>query len=82
MDTRTRLSWLIFGMTNAVLFGAGIIPVLSIEALNDRAAILIPAVVILSFALAFPIAWRIVPWMRARYERRRSLMKTPVRTGG
>ena len=74
VDTRTRLSWLIFGMTNAVLFGAGLVPVLTIKPLSDHAAILIPCVVLASFALAFPIAWWLVPWMRARYERRQSLM--------
>jgi len=73
MDTRTRLSWLILGTTNAVLFGIGIVVVLSNKSLSQQ-AVLIPLVVILSFALAFPIAWWIVPWLRARHERRRSLM--------
>ncbi|MCF2523582.1 hypothetical protein [Bradyrhizobium sp. G127] len=75
MDTRTRLSWLIFGMTNAVLFGMGLVPVLTIKPWSEHAAILIPLVVLASFVLAFPIAWWLVPWMRARYERRRSLMQ-------
>lgn len=74
MDTRKRLSWLVFGMTNAVLFGAGIVPVLTVKSWSENAAILIPCVVAASFALAFPIAWWFVPWMRARNERRRSLM--------
>ncbi len=74
VDTRTRLSWLVFGMTNAVLFGAGLVPVLTVRSWSDHAAILIPLVVIASFVLAFPVAWRLVPWMRARYERRQSLM--------
>jgi hypothetical protein len=75
MDTRTRLSWLIFGMTNAVLFGMGLVPVLTIRSWSEHAALLIPLVVLASFVLAFPIAWWLVPWMRARYERRRSLMQ-------
>jgi hypothetical protein len=62
-------------MTNAVLFGLGIVPVLTIKAWSEYAAYLIPAVVVASFGLAFPIAWWFVPWMRARNERRRSLMK-------
>ncbi|CAN5395660.1 hypothetical protein BH10PSE10_BH10PSE10_11470 [soil metagenome] len=74
VDTRTRLSWLIFGMTNAVLFGAGLVAVLTIKSWSDHAAVLIPCVIIVSFALAFPVAWRLVPWMRARFEPRRSLM--------
>jgi hypothetical protein len=59
MDTRTRLSWLIFGMTDAGLFGIGIVVVLANKSLSEQAAVLIPLVVILSFALAFPIAWRV-----------------------
>ena len=74
MDTRNRVTWLIFGMTNAVLFGIGLITVLTIPALADRAAVLIPLIVIFSIALAFPIAWKIVPRMRAKRERRRSMM--------
>lgn len=74
MNTRTRLSWLIFGMTNAVLFGVGLVPILTIKSWSDQAGYLIPAVVVASFLLAFPIAWWLVPWMRARYEKRRSLM--------
>jgi hypothetical protein len=62
-------------MTNAVLFGAGITTVLTIPQLAKNAALLISLVTIASFALAFPIAWKIVPWMRARRERRRSLME-------
>ena len=49
-------------MINAVLFGAGAVTVLSIPALAEHAKYLMPAVVILSFALApflsIPIARR------------------------
>ena len=61
-------------MTNAVLFGMGLVPVLTVRSWSEHAALLIPLVVLASFVLAFPIAWWLVPWMRARYERRRSLM--------
>lgn len=79
MNTRTRLSWLIFGMTNAVLFGTGLITVLLVRSWAEQAIYLIPLVVVGSFLLAFPIAWWIVPWMRARYERRRSLKRSSDR---
>jgi hypothetical protein len=75
MDTRTRVTWLIYGMTNAVLFGVGLVTILLIRPLADRAFVLIPVVVIVSFALAYPVAWWIVPWLRARNERRRSMMR-------
>jgi hypothetical protein len=75
MDTRARVTWLIFGMTNAVLFGVGLITVLTVPLLAANAALIIPLVTIASFALAFPLAWKIVPWMRARHEQRRSMIQ-------
>lgn len=53
-------------MINAVLFGAGVITVLSVPALAAHAKILIPTVVVLSFALAPFIAMVIAPRMRIR----------------
>ncbi len=72
-ETRTRfeISALIYTMTNAVLFGAGLIAVLSVPALSAQAAIAIPAVVVLSLVLAAPFAWAIAPRLRARFWRAR-----------
>lgn len=56
-------------MTNAVIFGAGIITVLNVSALRVNAYIWIPIVVIVSLILA-PIAWLIAPRLQARYDRR------------
>lgn len=72
-ETRTRvaIAALIYSMTNAVLFGAGIVPVLAVPALSNHAAILIPAVVVASLVLAAPLAWLLAPRLRARYWRRR-----------
>jgi hypothetical protein len=78
METRTRLSWLVFGLTNAVLFGAGIIIVLLVRPLAEHSKYFIPLVVVLSFALAYPIAWWIAPWMRARRERRSSTRQPEI----
>ena len=77
---RTQLAALIFTMINAVLFGAGLITVLTVPTLSAQASILIPAVVVASFVLAAPIAWLIAPRLRARYWRRRqsaAQMATP-----
>jgi hypothetical protein len=73
-DTKTRvqIAALIFVMTNAVLFGVGLITVLTVPALSAYAGINIAIVVALSFLLAAPIAWLIAPRLRARYWRRRA----------
>jgi hypothetical protein len=77
-ETRTRvaIAALIYSMTNAVLFGAGIVPVLAVPALSAHAAILIPAVVVASLVLAAPLAWLLAPRLRARYWRRRDGRRT------
>lgn len=69
---RTQLAILIYSMTNAVLFGAGLITVLTVPALSENAAWWIPAVVVASLVLAAPIAWFIAPRLRARYWRARA----------
>lgn len=53
-------------MVNAVLFGAGTIAVLTVPALAEHAKYLIPAVIVLSFALSPFIARLISPRMRLR----------------
>jgi hypothetical protein len=72
-NTRFRVAALIFTMTNAVIFGAGLVTVLLIPSLAAAAMEWIPVVVIASFILAAPIAWMLAPRLRARHERRRSM---------
>ncbi|MBB5048792.1 hypothetical protein HNR60_003562 [Rhodopseudomonas rhenobacensis] len=72
-NTRFRVAALIFSMTAAVLFFAGLLTVLLIPALAVRSMELIPIVVIASFVLAAPLAWGLAPRLRARFERRRSM---------
>ena len=69
---RRRIAVLIYSMTNAVIFGAGLITVLNVSALRVNAHIWIPIVVIASLILAAPIAWLIAPRLQARYDRRHS----------
>jgi hypothetical protein len=69
--TRAQLASLVYLMTNGVLFGAGVILVLTWPALRVDTGFWISAVVATSFILAAPIAWWIAPRMRARYWRRR-----------
>jgi hypothetical protein len=64
---RLRVATLIFSMVNAVLFGAGLIVVLSTPALSQQAFFWISAVVLGSFALAAPLAWLLAPSMMQRF---------------
>jgi hypothetical protein len=68
---RRRIAVLIYSMTNAVIFGAGIITVMNVTALRDDAYIWIPVVVVASLILAAPLAWLIAPCLQSRYDRRR-----------
>ena len=63
-------------MTNAVIFGAGLIAVLNIPTLRADAVFWIPVVVVASLILAAPVAWLIAPRLQARYARRRSEKQT------
>ena len=58
---RFRIAVLIYAMTNAVIFGAGLITVLNVPALSADAPFWIPVVVLASLILAAPIAWLIAP---------------------
>ena len=75
LSTRARIAILIYSMTNAVLFGIGVVTVLNVPSLAAHARIGIPVVVVLSLLLAVPIAWFIAPRLRARYWRRREEAK-------
>lgn len=68
--TRLRIAALIYSMTNAVIFGAGIVTVLNVPGLRSNASIWIPVVVVASLVLAAPAAWLIAPRLRAHYGRR------------
>jgi hypothetical protein len=65
--TRAQIAILIYAMTNGVLFGAGLIFVLALPVLNANSGFWISVVVGASIILAAPIAWWMVPRLRARY---------------
>ena len=70
--TRVGIAALIYTMTNAVLFGAGLITVLLLPGFSSQLMIWIPVVVVASIILAAPVAWLIAPRLRARYWRERA----------
>jgi hypothetical protein len=71
MSTRFAIAALVYTMVNAVLFGAGLIVVLTVPALSADAMALIPTVVVVSLVAAIPVSWILAPRLRARYWRRR-----------
>lgn len=71
MSNRFRIASLVYMMTNAVLFGIGMVSIMTIPALARNAMDWVPMAVIASFILAAPIAWWIAPRLRARYWRDR-----------
>lgn len=70
-NIRAQIAILIFTMTSAVLFGAGLISVLMIPALGAHAGLSIALVVAASLIIAAPVSWLIAPRLRARYWRQR-----------
>ena len=70
---RTQIAVLIYSMTNGVMFGAGLIVVLMVPALNADAGFWISAVVVASLILAVPFPRLVAPRLRARYWRQKLL---------
>ncbi|WP_245259140.1 hypothetical protein [Salinarimonas rosea] len=70
MRRRSIVALLVYLPTNAVLFGLGAVTILLVPALNARADVLFPVVVVASFVLAAPIAWALAPRLQARAFRR------------
>lgn len=69
MLTKILIAGLIYGMVQAVLFGIGTVLVASTP-LAENARTLMPWVVGVSFGLAVPLTWYLVPRMRARFWRK------------
>ena len=64
---RLRVAALIFTMVNAVVFGVGLVTVLTTPSMAQHAFFWIPAVVVTSFILSPPLAWFIAPMMMQRF---------------
>ncbi len=68
MSVRFQIAAVIYMMVQGVLFGVGVVAIL-VSPLADRAAILIPALIVVTGALSFPISWFIAPRLRLRGRR-------------
>ncbi|MDI1346998.1 MAG: hypothetical protein PSV22_23335 [Pseudolabrys sp.] len=70
-NIRIQIAAVVYVMTSAVLFGAGLVFVLMVPALSAYAGLSIALVVAASVIVAAPISWLIAPRLRARYWRQR-----------
>lgn len=77
MSIRMSISLLLSMMVASVLFGIGATAVLSISSLSKYATLLLPLVIVASFALAPVISWMIAPMLRAKYSRRVEAGRAP-----
>lgn len=71
MSVRLQLAIMVGLMINAILFGIGIVTVLSVPMLADNAKYSIPALVIVCFSVSPFVAWIMAPRLRLRYWRER-----------
>ena len=68
---RLGISGLVYTMVNAVIFGAGIITVLTVPVFRENLALSILVVVVAAFVLAVPVSWLIAPRLRPKNWKRR-----------
>ncbi|MCR6632942.1 MAG: hypothetical protein NVV74_24460 [Magnetospirillum sp.] len=69
MSTRTRISLVIYGMVQAVLFFIGTIATLMLTDQSDQRAWGIVTTIALSILIGVPLTWWLAPRLRARYVR-------------
>jgi hypothetical protein len=70
MWVRIQIAALVYMMVQAVMFGVGVLLVLTTP-LEAMAMQLMPWVVAVSASLSLPVSWIIAPRLRARYWRER-----------
>lgn len=68
MSVRFQIAAVIYMMVQGVLFGVGVVAIL-VSPVADRAAILIPVLVLVTGAISLPISWLIAPRLRLRGRR-------------
>ena len=72
MFVRMQITALVYMMVQAVMFGVGVLLVLTTP-LESMAMQLMPWVVGVSAVVSLPVSWMIAPRLRARYWRERGL---------
>jgi len=69
MSNRLAITLLIYGMVQAVIFGAGLLTLLW-SPLKADTGTLIAIIAAFSLVLAAPAAWMLSPMMRSKHQRR------------
>jgi hypothetical protein len=64
-------------MVNAVVFGVGLVTVLTIPALAQDGFFWIPMIVVSSFVISPPLSWFIAPMMMQRFIQSRQIRRSP-----
>lgn len=72
MSMRLQIAFMVFLMVQAVLFGIGMVAILSTP-LNQSAMTLIPWMIALTFLVSVPLSWVIAPRLRRRFWRSRGV---------
>lgn len=70
---RFRVAALIFTMVNAVVFGVGLVTILTTPALTEHGFFWIPVIVVSSFIISTPLSWLIAPMMMQRFLQSRQI---------
>ena len=71
MSVRLQLAIMVGLMINAILFGIGIVTILSVPVLADNAKYSIPVLVVACFVTTPFVAWIMAPRLRLRYWQER-----------
>ena len=72
MSTRLAIASMVFMMVQAVLFGVGMVAILT-TSLNQSAMTLIPWMIALTFVASVPLSWFVAPRLQLRFWRSRGM---------
>lgn len=72
MSNRLMIAAVIYPIVAGVLFGIGVLPLLTFTQQEQVQAESFPFIVLASFLLAAPISWFLAPRLRSRYQRRKA----------
>lgn len=75
MSNRLAITLVVYGMVQAVMFGAGLLLLLWTPLARDAAAYF-PWMVLISALISVPISWKLAPLLRASHQRRLAEQRT------
>ena len=72
MSTRLQIALMVFMMVQAVVFGVGIVAILT-TSLNQSAITAISGMIAVTFLISVPLSWFIAPRLQLRFRRSRGM---------